>query len=290
MPAANVPPPAAASMPVPDPSQTEAAAAPAAPTLGLGPPVPAASVPPAGPPLPASSEPTETVAAAPGAREEGAPTPVGAGTTAASVRPPASTAVPAPASAEPNETAELHSSEPTETAAAVAARPLSARRCSRQPPRRRLRRPRCHYRLPQSQETRPQKMSGEPASPPPAPAPNTATPAAPRLSAAAAPPSGNHDLQEEVAPTQTSSSPKQAVGNALRRCPLAAPTRFSWPPNGVRLRPKPRFGCSGPNSQTSLGGTSRSYAAVILARRASTTASWSAALRQWKRQLECAAD
>ena len=46
---------------------------------------------------------------------------------------------------------------------------------------------------------------------------------------------------------------------------------------------------SGPNSRTSLAGASRSCAALILVRRASTTAPWSVPLRQWKRPLECAA-
>jgi hypothetical protein len=45
---------------------------------------------------------------------------------------------------------------------------------------------------------------------PPAPAPNTVIPAPVTLSAVAAPPSGKHDLQEEVAPTPSSSSPMQA--------------------------------------------------------------------------------
>jgi cell division septation protein DedD len=284
VPAANVPPPAAASMPVPDSSPTEAVVtAPTASTLGLGPPVPAASVPPAGPPPPASSESTETVAAAPGAREPGAPTPLGLpGTTAASVRPPASAQVPlpaseepngtavsaslepietavvarappssaapsvappasapseltenravapaaarpalgppvlaaaslpspasAPASAEPNETAELHSSEPTETMAAVPTPSLGPpvlTAASMPPP--------ASAQVPLPASAEPNKTAAVAAtSPPPAGAPNTATPAAGRLSAVAAPPSGNHDLQEEVAPTPSSNSPQQA--------------------------------------------------------------------------------
>jgi hypothetical protein len=119
---AAVPPPAAA--PAAPASSKTAAPAPAAPTPSLEPPVPAANVPP---PAAAStrvpdSSPTETAEAAPPEREQREP-PV---LTAATVPPTASALVPAPGSAEPNETAELHSSEPTETAEAAPAAPMPA--------------------------------------------------------------------------------------------------------------------------------------------------------------------
>jgi hypothetical protein len=113
------------------------------------------------------------------------------------------------------------------------------------------------------------------------PAANAATPAA--ASAAAAPLVGNND---DAAPSSGSSM--QAGRVPVRRCPPAAHTRFSWPPNTVRPRPTPPFGLSGPNSRTSLAGASRSCAALISVRRASTTASWSAPLHQWKRPREYA--
>ena len=50
------------------------------------------------------------------------------------------------------------------------------------------------------------------------------------------------------------------------------------------------FRTSRPNSRTSLAGASRWCAALISVLRASTTAPWSAPLRQWKRRLECAAN
>ena len=79
------------------------------------------------------------------------------------------------------------------------------------------------------------------------------------------------------------------VAGPVWRCPPAALTRFSCPPNAVPPRPTRPFGRSGPNSRTSLAGASRWCAALISVRRASTTAPWSAPLRQWKRRLECAA-
>ena len=80
------------------------------------------------------------------------------------------------------------------------------------------------------------------------------------------------------------------VAGPLWKCPPAAPTRFRWPPNAVRPRPTRPFGRSGPNSRTSLAGASRSCAALISVRRASTTAPWSAPLRHccWNgRSVSC---
>ena len=79
------------------------------------------------------------------------------------------------------------------------------------------------------------------------------------------------------------------VAGPLWRCPPAALTRFRCPQNAVPQRHARPFGRSGPNSRTSLAGASRWCAALISVRRASTTAPWSAPLRQWKRRLECAA-
>jgi len=85
---------------------------------------------------------------------------------------------------------------------------------------------------------------------------------------------GNHDAQKDAAPSPSSRSPMQAGSGPAARCPPAA-QRFRWPPNAARRRPTLPFGRSGPNSRTSLAGASRSCAALILVRRASTTARWS---------------
>ena len=241
----------------------------AAPMPALAPPVlTAASVPPpasAPVPVPASSEPKETAAVAPVAREPGAPSPALAPPvlTAASVPPPASAPVPVPASSELKETA------------AVA------------------------------------PVAREPGAPSPALAP-------PLLTAASVPPPASAPSEPKeihrviVGPdgwgeSDTSRRPRsltlrgmrrrhrplvllcRRVAGPLWRCPPAAPTRFRCPPNAVPPRHTRPFGRSGPNSRTSLAGASRWCAALISVRRASTTAPWSAPLRQWKRRLECAA-
>jgi len=125
-------------------------------------------------------------------------------------------------------------------------------------------------------------MGGETDTPsPPALAPHSATRAAVRQNAAAASPVGNDDAQRKAAPSPSSRSPMQGVSD-----PLRTGGTYAVQVTSERRATEAR---SGRNSQTSLAGASRSCAALILVRRASTTARWSVPLRQWKRRLECAA-
>ena len=215
-------------------------------------------------PVPASSEPKETAAVAPVAREPGAPSPALAPLllTAASVPPPASAPLPVPASSEPRRLRRLRRLH----ASRVRLRPLLPRRCSRQ---HLSRRP---PRLPRSRR---------------------------RFTGSSSPHMGGG---KRIHPRRPRSLTLQGMRRRhrpfVRLCRRVAGPLWSVLRRGLRgsgslstqcgRGPRVLSGAPGANSRTSLAGASRSCAALILVRRASTTAPWSVPLRQWKRRLECA--
>jgi hypothetical protein len=204
--AASVARPGSAAVPVSaslEPTET-AATAPAAseqgePSPALAPPaLTAASVPPASAPVPivASSEPIEIAVGAPAPPSSTLAPPV---LTAAPLPRPASAPLPVSASAEPNEV-------PTEPAAAAPTPSLG-------PP------VLMGASVPIASAPVPIPTSGEPnetaavapASSPAASTPNAATPAAARLSNAAAPLVRNHGVQEDAAPSPSPGAPMQGA-------------------------------------------------------------------------------